>query len=42
MKWEELNNENQIYLYWDYLAANPDDEISFEEFNELMEGITVS
>ena len=38
MRWEELDNMSQIYLYWEYLAANETETISFEEFNEMMEG----
>ena len=41
MKWENLNDQAQIYLYWEYCAANPENEISFSEFNEMMEGLTV-
>ena len=41
MKWEEMDNQTQIFLYWDYCAAIPEtDQISFEEFNEMMQGFT--
>ena len=40
MKWEELDNQSQIYLYWDYCAETPETEqISFSEFDEMMQGI---
>ena len=40
MKWEQLDNQSQIYLYWDYCAATPETEqISFSEFNEMMQGV---
>ena len=40
MKWEEFDNQTQIYLYWDYCAATPETEqISFSEFDEMMQGI---
>lgn len=39
-KQEELDCQTQIYLYWDYCAANPETEISFSEFDEIMTGIT--
>jgi len=40
MKWEQLDNQSQIYLYWDYCAATPETEqISFSEFDEMMQGI---
>ena len=41
MKWEELDNQSQIYLYWEYCAAAPENEqISFSEFDEMMQGFT--
>ena len=41
MKWEELDNQTQIYLYWDYCLATPEtDQISFSEFDEMMQGFT--
>lgn len=43
MKWEQLDNQTQIYLYWDYCAATPETEqISFSEFDEMMQGFTLS
>ena len=40
MKWDQLDNQSQIYLYWDYCAATPETEqISFSEFDEMMRGI---
>lgn len=38
-EWNELTNEEQVYLWWDYNAANPEEEISFSEFDEMMQGI---
>lgn len=35
--WEDLSDQEQVYLWWEYNAAN-DEDISFEEFNELMAG----
>ncbi len=41
MKWEELDNQSQVYLYWDYCATTPENEqISFSEFDEMMQGFT--
>jgi len=41
MKWEQLDNQSQIYLYWEYCAATPETEqISFSEFDEMMKGLT--
>ena len=39
-KWEEFDSQMQIYLYWEYCAANPETEISFSEFDDMMTGIT--
>lgn len=39
-KWEELDSQTQIYLYWEYCAASPETEISFSEFDDMMKGIT--
>lgn len=37
--WEDLTDQEQIYLYWDYCAATPETEqISFSEYNEMMTG----
>lgn len=39
--WEDLSDQEQIYLYWDYCAAVPEDEqISFSEYDEMMRGFT--
>ena len=39
MRWEDLENDSQVYLYWDYCASLPENEsISFQEFNEMMKG----
>ena len=46
-KWEDLNDQEQIYLYWEYccgpcyIPEKKDSEpISFSEFNEMMQGFT--
>ena len=39
-EWNELTNQEQIYLWWDYNAANPDEQVSFFEFDEMMQGFT--
>lgn len=36
--WEDLTDQEQVYMWWDYNAANPENEISFSEFNEMMVG----
>lgn len=37
--WNELTNQEQIYLYWEYCAATPETEqISFSEYDEMMQG----
>ena len=36
--WEDLTDQEQVYMWWDYSAANPDNEISFSEYNEMMTG----
>lgn len=33
--WNELTDQEQIYMYWGYLE-NTDEEISFQEFDEIM------
>lgn len=39
IRWEELDSQSQIYLYWEYCAATPEtDLISFQEYDELMTG----
>ena len=35
MNWNELTDQKQIYMYWGYLE-NADEEISFQEFDEIM------
>ena len=41
MKWEEFDNEAQVQLYWACCAAIPENEqISFAEFDEMMQGFT--
>ena len=39
-EWKELDSQTQIYLYWEYCAANSETEISFSEFEEMIQGIT--
>jgi hypothetical protein len=39
-EWNQLNNVEQVYLWWEYNAANPDDPISFSDFDEMMQGFT--
>lgn len=36
--WEDLSDQEQIYLWWGYNAANPENEISFSEYDEMMQG----
>ena len=36
--WEDLSDQEQIYMWWEYNAANPDEEISFSEYAEMMAG----
>ena len=38
--WEDLTDQEQVYMWWDYNAANPDDPVSFPIFNEMMQGFT--
>lgn len=41
MKWEQLDNQSQVYLYWEYYATIPETErISFSEYAEMMAGFT--
>lgn len=41
LMWEDLDDQTQINLYWDYCAATPKTEqISFSEFDEMMQGFT--
>ena len=37
MKWEELTDEQQIRIFWSVCDSN----ISFEEFNEMMQGFVI-
>lgn len=39
MKWEELTNEQQIRIFWN--AGIEDDTISFDEFDEMMQGFVI-
>lgn len=41
-EWNQLTDEEQIYLYWEYCAANDDDEILFSDFDEMMQGLLSS
>lgn len=36
--WEDLTDQEQICMWWDYNFANPDDPVSFPIFNEMMQG----
>lgn len=36
-EWNELTDEEQIRLWWEYNIS--EEEISFSEFNEMMQGI---
>lgn len=36
--WEDLSDQEQVYLWWDYNAANPENEISFSEYDKMMQG----
>lgn len=38
-EWNELTDQEQVYMWWEYNASNPEDEISFSEFDEMMQGI---
>ncbi len=37
-EWNELTDEEQVQLWWEY-DANSEEEISFSEFDEMMQGI---
>jgi hypothetical protein len=37
-EWNELTDEEQVRLWWEY-DANSEEEISFSEFDEMMQGI---
>lgn len=40
--WEQLNDYEQVNLWWEYLAGCDEDEHpSFPEFNEMMAGVTI-
>lgn len=39
-EWNQLNNQEQVYMWWEYNVANPEEEISFSEFDEMMQGFT--
>lgn len=39
MKWEELDDQMQIYLYWEFRITNPEIKISFTDFDKIMTGI---
>lgn len=39
MKWTKMDNQTQVYMYWEYCATVPDydeEPISFSEFDEMM------
>ena len=38
--WEDLNDQEQVYLWWDYNASNPEEPVSFSVFDEMMQGFT--
>ena len=38
--WEDLTDQEQVYMWWDYNFANPDDPVSFPTFDEMMQGFT--
>ena len=38
--WEDLTDQEQVYMWWDYNAANPDEPVSFLTFDEMMTGFT--
>lgn len=37
-EWNELTDEEQVRLWWEY-DTNSEEEISFPEFDEMMQGI---
>ena len=37
-EWNELTDQEQVYMYWGYIES-ADEEISFSEFDEMMQGI---
>ena len=38
-EWNELTDMEQVYMWWEY-NANSKEEISFSEFDEMMQGFT--
>ena len=38
--WEDLTDQEQVCMWWDYNFANPDDPVSFPTFDEMMQGFT--
>lgn len=40
MKWEELTNEQQIRIFWAMGIEDDNNVISFQEFDEMMQGFT--
>ena len=38
-EWNELTDQEQVYMWWEY-NANSEEEISFSEFDEMMQGFT--
>ena len=46
-EWENLSEEEQVYLYWEYCSnkddmflKSSDEPISFSEFSKMMQGFT--
>jgi hypothetical protein len=40
--WEDLTDQAQIYMYWEYCASLPEtDQITFQEFDEMMTGLEI-
>lgn len=37
-EWNELTDQEQVYMYWGYIEST-DENISFSEFDEMMQGI---
>lgn len=37
-EWDELTDMEQVYMWWEYNASS-EEEISFSEFDEMMQGI---
>lgn len=40
MKWNEMTDQEQVYLWWEFQAGQSEDEepITFEDFDEMMRG----